>query len=139
MNRDLATHLVGDTWITLVSRILTNSNALGHPDVVRERATLEASGNLRTLRMEQCERIEELVFDLLGSPFEEQASIREEAGTFVAALALDLVQQITFKLVETTRADQEANVQVIQPLVELFHHMLRNDLAACCDGANLSL
>lgn len=132
MNKDLATHLIGDTWITLVSRMLTNSNALGHPDVVRELAAIETSGKREELRCEYSQEIEELVFDLLGSPFEEQAELRKDAGTLVSALALDLVQNITFKLMETTRTDGEANVLVIQPLVELFHHMLRNDLDACC-------
>jgi hypothetical protein len=51
----------------------------------------------------------------------------QQTDISLLALALDQIQNTTFKFVEFGRPDREAPLQVIQPLLELFHQMLLED------------
>ena len=129
-NKDLAVRLIGDAWITFVTKTLTTADALGHPDIAEELCLLEESGSLEALRSEQHHEIIRIITELLNSTPKARNALCRQTDVKMLALALDRVQSITFKFVEFGRPDRDAPLYVVQPLLELFHGMLLEDPGA---------
>ncbi len=127
IDNTLAVRLIGDAWITFVTKSLTTADTLGHPEISEELARLEASDELVTLRSQRDREIRQLLSELLGSPLKARALLCGQKEIALRALALDRIQSTTFKFVEAGRPDREAPTTVIRPLLELFHHLLLDD------------
>jgi len=78
------------------------------------------------LRTAHGSEIERFITELLNLGSKTQVVLCQQTDVKLLALALDRVQHTTFKLVELGRPDREPPVDVIQPLLELFHRMLLN-------------
>jgi hypothetical protein len=127
VDKALAVRLIGDAWITFVTKTLTTTDTLGHPDIAEELFRLEESGSLSTLRSERHIEVENVLSELLSCPVKARTLVCHKADIRLLALALDRVQSITFRFVETGRPDREPPVYALQPLLELFHQMLLDD------------
>ena len=126
VNKDLAVRIIGDAWITFVTRSLTTATTLGRQDIADELSRLEASGGMDALRTAHGSEIDRIITELLNLGSKTQVVLCQQTDVKLLALALDRVQRTTFKLVELGRPDREPPVDVIQPLLELFHRMLLN-------------
>ena len=126
VNKDLAVRIIGDAWITFVTRSLTTATTLGRQDIADELSRLEASGGMDALRTAHGSEIERIIEGLLNLGSETRVVLIQQTDVKLLALALDRVQNTTFKLVELGRPDREPPLDVIQPLLELFHRMLLN-------------
>ena len=127
IDKALAVRLIGDAWITFVTKTLTTADTLGRPDVADELSLLEESGQVANLRSERDAEIRQILSDLLSCPSTAGSLVCRQADLSLLALVLDRVQSTTFKFVEIGRPDREAPLFAIQPLLELFHHMLLDD------------
>ena len=127
VDKALAVRLIGDAWITFVTKTLTTSDALGHPDIAEELSRLEESEELATLRAERQSEVGRMLSELLSCPASTRTIVCRQADIRLLALALDRVQSTTFKFVEIGRPDRDAPMHVIQPLLDLFRQMLLGD------------
>ena len=127
VSKDLAVRIIGDAWITFVTRTLTTAATLGSQEIADELSRLEASGGMDELRTAHGPEIERIIEGLLNLGSETRVVLIQQTDVKLLALALDRVQSTTFKLVELGRPDREPPLDVIQPLLELFHRMLLNE------------
>ena len=127
VDKTLAVRLIGDAWITFVTRTLTTADTLGHPDIAEELFRLEESGELSTLRSERRIEVGSILSELLNCPAKARKLVCQKTDIRLLALALDRVQSTTFAFVEIGRPDRDAPLHAIQPLLELFHQMLLDD------------
>jgi hypothetical protein len=126
VSKDLAVRIIGDAWITFVTRSLTTAATLGRQDIADELSRLEASGGMDALRTAHGSEIDRIITELLNLGSKAQVVLCQQTDVKLLALALDRVQRSTFKLVELGRPDREPPADVIQPLLKLFHRMLLN-------------
>ena len=127
VDKAVAVRLIGDAWITFVTKTLTTPDTLGHPDIAEELYRLEQSGELSTLHTKRGAEIKRILSELLSCSGKSTMLLCQQTDIGLLALALDRIQNTTFKFVEFGRPDREAPLQVIQPLLELFHQMLLED------------
>ncbi|MEI6306274.1 MAG: hypothetical protein WCP33_05580 [Deltaproteobacteria bacterium] len=127
VDKAVAVRLIGDAWITFVTKTLTTTDTLGHPDIAEELYRLEQSGELATLHTKRGAEIKQILTELLSCSVKSGMLLCQQTDISLLALALDRIQNTTFKFVEFGRPDREAPLQVIQPLLELFHQMLLED------------
>ena len=127
VDKAVAVRLIGDAWITFVTKTLTTTDTLGHPDIAEELYRLEQSGELATLHSERGAEIKQILIELLSCSVKSGMLLCQQTDISLLALTLDRIQNATFKFVEFGRPDREAPLHVIQPLLELFHQMLLED------------
>ena len=127
VDKSLVVRLIGDAWITFVTKTVTTADTLGHGDISEELTRLEESGELETLRSERRPEVGRILSELLCCPVKARILLCRQTDIKLLALALDRVQSTTFKFVDFGRPDREAPVYAIQPLLELFHQMLLDD------------
>ena len=127
VEKSLVVRLIGDAWLTFVTKTVTTADTLGHSDIADELSHLEESGELDSLRSERRTEIRQILSELLCCPVKARILLCRQTDLELLALALDRVQSTTFKFVDFGRPDREAPVYAIQPLLELFHQMLLDD------------
>jgi hypothetical protein len=127
VSKDLAFRIIGDAWITFVTRTLTTAATLGRLDIADELSRIEESGSIDALRTAHDIEIGRILNELMNLDTKAQVQLCQDADVKLLALALDRVQCTTFKLVELGRPDREPPVDVIQPMLELFHRMLLDE------------
>ena len=124
VNKDLAVRIIGDAWITFVTRSLTTATTLGRQDIADELSRLEASGGMDALRTAHGSEIDHLITELLDRGSKTQVLLCQQTDVKLLALVLDRVQRATFKLVELGRPDRPPPVDVIHSLLDFFHRIL---------------
>ena len=127
IDKTLAVRLIGDAWITFVTKTMTTTDTLGHPDIAEELCRMEKSGELAALRSERGTEVRRILSELLSCPATARTLVCRQADIRLLALALDRVQSTTFKFVDIGRPDREVPVSAIAPLLEFFHQMLLDE------------
>jgi len=124
IGKELAMRLIGNAWITFISNTLTTTDGLGQQNIAEELARLEEAGEVNSLRSQWHDEIRGLLSDLLICPPKALSIKCQQTDIKLLAMALDSVQNTTFKFVEFGRIDREAPVYALEPLIDMFHEKL---------------
>jgi hypothetical protein len=124
VSKELMVRLLGDAWITFITKSLTTSDGLGHKDITWELEKLEEAGQTAALRIRWHNEINNVLEELLSCTPKERVIKCQQTDIKLMAMALDKVQSTTFKFIEMGRPDREVPVHVLKPLLDMFYESL---------------